>query len=1599
MIDGAQQRDRFLPALKEGYFNVDELRFEQLVAMSARLASKLAFYDSNNKTEFDPDGPDSENVDETSWAGLFNNDEALLLAQIVSRDPEPNRAVALHGTNNDRSKAIDDLGADFKRWGEALASTDYGRPVSKRIRRLESEATRYEKDKRAQLLFLVAGLKTIRQFALAQLAHSLKSRSHDPAVGLLIAFLQLYQGTQDQINRFTDRHVDFYYQDCLHFQPKAGVPESVHLLCERDAATPEVAVQRGTKFIAPKGPDGSEAVYIAEDEVIVSDANVGALAELRMEHDPLISPEHELNYVTRANQTWFDVNDQETHPASGDLQTIFTGAKREGSSPAAEDALIGLAIASPALFLAEGKRDIRITLWLDDSAEVDHDAIEKINQHKTGGAGRLTDVFDRYIKLQKHLLGQEESSNEHLADELVHAAVNLAFHLADQFEHAKQTLAEATSFAEELAGKAKSFSKQEALAEQQEYQTATLVDKLKLTSNALPHKLEHAAETLVAAKRRAKSLADQVAVLPHKLVDEATLLGRALDLADELASEVKGLIQEDALAKNLERQAKPLVVKLEHAAKTLTTATARVETLPSEMKVLVEEVGRLADSLVREVRKLIDKLGPVEGLLQKLRDKEKPGVEGYFGEAKAVATMLAVEAKPRLYTKDVHPGSYFDVFLTQVFLHKARKAQAADQESMLPQKISAQVQLRAGKLFSRWLLTKWDPQFDWLNKEELKEVRRRWAELSQSREGDKLNLDNPWGRFEFDSGKARRYLRRKPPTQYEGKGPEALERESDRSLDLLSLFHDNSKPPQREAIFTKLLNRIFEVSLTTSTGWHEAKNALVVRAQPRAGRPRSGLEILVSLKPDVAPIVGYTPELHGGSWQTSLPVARIHLRPDAGFYPYSLFDDLILNAIDISVDVEGVRNVVLANDLGMLDPSKPFPPFGPLPRIGSYFVVGSPEVACKNPTSLQINAEWGGLPQESGGFRKYYEGYDSAFDGNCIFQAAVSVLQDGSWQPQGTNGQAIPLFGEETSGKIVNQSSVEVSGRVLRNHFRNTGATLSEDGPELALDAANGLVRLLLIGPSFAFGHAEYPAVLSRTAQQSLGRKFKRKVRVPNSPYTPVIQKITIDYRAETSIQLNGEPRRRSNAAGEKVFHLHPFGSDQIFPGGKVNPPLLPRYDSGGNLFIGLRGTNLKGKLTLLFHLKDRGALRRNASERRLEWAYLSDNEWEILEPKRILSDTTWGFVTPGIVTLDLPNDVTDDNTILPAGFFWLRVSDRTSFDTFANIYSVKAQALKAIRDDSTPETAFSRHGTPMVPVSALPGLLGVMQIGDAFGGRSAESRESMRARVGERLRHKNRAQTPWDYERLVLERFPQVKKAKCFMSTRSRSDAREAIMLAEQPGGAKMRQADDTVPPGEVIVVVLPDLPTAPVFDSGFAPGLNRLELDRIKEYLQSVMPQTARITVSNPVYERIQVRCALDLASGHPTGDSVELIEQTIIEAISPWHDSGYNTLRFDWSIQAEELEGLIEKLDCVESVRKLTLLQIVSDDEDLHVLNVVDGQEAIRVKAMLPGSIPIPTDWHIIELNDESSENTVKNTGIEHMKLGDTFIIGWLRDETTA
>jgi hypothetical protein len=50
----------------------------------------------------------------------------------------------------------------------------------------------------------------IRESARKLLPEALESQIHNPAVGMYVAFIKLYQKVQHKLNRFTAKHLEFY---------------------------------------------------------------------------------------------------------------------------------------------------------------------------------------------------------------------------------------------------------------------------------------------------------------------------------------------------------------------------------------------------------------------------------------------------------------------------------------------------------------------------------------------------------------------------------------------------------------------------------------------------------------------------------------------------------------------------------------------------------------------------------------------------------------------------------------------------------------------------------------------------------------------------------------------------------------------------------------------------------------------------------------------------------------------------------------------------------------------------------------------------------------------------------------------------------------------------------------------------------------------------------------------------------------------------------------------------------------------------------------------------------------------------------------------
>jgi len=784
---------------------------------------------------------------------------------------------------------------------------------------------------------------------------------------------------------------------------------------------------------------------------------------------------------------------------------------------------------------------------------------------------------------------------------------------------------------------------------------------------------------------------------------------------------------------------------------------------------------------------------------------------------------------------------------------------------------------------------------------------------------------------------------------------------------------------RRQDIFLKVFRRIFHIGITSEHGWLAVPEYL-------PSYNGQALTLSFELPPQAPSVVAYNAALHDGQYAVNTPMIRFEINPGAYLYPYGLLRDLRVNGAQIEVDVSGCRDLVLHNNVGQLSAAAPFAPFGPLPKLGSYLVVGSTEMAGKHISAFSVEVEWADLPKINGGFATFYQGYEVNI-ANDDFLATAAVLGKGAWMPAAEQERpTVPLFRTEVRpgrGERIDNRIVWNCKRITHLFEPDDGVSVSQPltyGPA----AKNGFFKFTLAAPAFAFGHEKYPHVLSATLVNNARMKRLRRQRpVPNAPYTPQVNSISVSYRAASTVRID----RIDRNVGEDVdqfIHLYPSGWETLSVASYPAATLLPRFDFAGNLYIGIDAAEMGAVLTLFFQLREDSLplpeieeaahAPRQASDAGLHWFYLAGNEWKALAKSRVISDGTQNFMTSGIVTLSLPSDIGNANSVMPGGSYWLRVSADRDLEKYCSLYDVYAQAVQVQRG---PEVASQ---VPVVLAAAsierskkpLPGITGIVQPIASSGGRAAETRAQLRTRVSERLRHKNRAISAADYETLILQYFPEVYKVKCFANL------------------ATDRGPDDCIRPGHVLIVPLPYWPADKSQDQ--MPMLNGNLMQEIRQFLQELASPWSHIAVENPVYEQIQVRCAVKFAGALGNGYYINLLNRAISDFLTPWQSGrGYHT-HFGWCIRQHDIEAFIGELPYVDSISGFSMLRIASSDAQRFALfdTAAGNAGSPDITPVHPWSIALPATRHAIDVVDDTLPHNPLRTALSRLEIGSNFII---------
>lgn len=679
---------------------------------------------------------------------------------------------------------------------------------------------------------------------------------------------------------------------------------------------------------------------------------------------------------------------------------------------------------------------------------------------------------------------------------------------------------------------------------------------------------------------------------------------------------------------------------------------------------------------------------------------------------------------------------------------------------------------------------------------------------------------------------------------------------------------------------------------------------------------------------------------------------------------YQQFKSVLLKRVNIQVKVEDIRDLQLRNDNSLLNTKTPFQPFGNNPKAGSSFYFANREISSKKLDSLVIKMEWMGLPKN---FGKHYDAYAKTeiiqpAIANDSFKAVLKLLHNRSW------------VNIETAKSIFSQNDDNLSNLINLNYqnFNISGYAFDADNVEPDTNdpfEQSRYFKLELESPDF--GHDLYPIVLNKVAL-STDASIKSLTVYP--PYTPQVKAISLEYTASVEVDLQASPL---NHESSQIFHLHPFGYADIQTLNQDNSTnqqyyLLPNYEEEGSLYIGIRNLQPPQNISILFQMIA-GSGNGEIPQPPINWSYLSGNNWLEFQDTEILSDSTNELIDAGIIRLSIPDKATNQHQLLPNGLHWLRATVKENTTAISDTLDIKTQAIRATfvnqgnvaEHFSKPLAANSIQGF----VTRDPAIKTIQQPYTSFGGKPKEDNRAFTMRVSERLRHKQRAIAPWDYERLVLEHFPQIYKVKCITSATG----------SNNPGAAK------------VTVVVIPDISnTAPFFP--LEPKAPFYLLKEIEAYLQKYTSPFVQIIVKNPHYERIKYRVGIRFHDGYEQGYYLTQLNEDIKRFLSPWAYEEQADITFGSSIHSSSLIYFIENRPYIDYVTNLKLIEQIAIQAGSQGKSDTYYQvnQSNLAQVQHPDAILVSASEHIIDVIGTENYEQEDFEGIGYMIVGIDFVI---------
>lgn len=211
-------------------------------------------------------------------------------------------------------------------------------------------------------------------------------KRNDPHLGLLYAFFRLFEHFQGELNGLTQKHLEFFYTEVLRLKRRDMESDQVHLVFEPAKHLKNHLIKQGTRFKDAKDSKNIDILFDLDEEIVIDKAKVMALKSLYLNHsqgcigevgsDTTPRSFVEGVYIASVANSADGKGGEFKEEQSKNWSTL--GAKLSKYTAPGEVVpqshpfgRIGFILASPVLWLNEGRRDITIKIVCDASGSQD----------------------------------------------------------------------------------------------------------------------------------------------------------------------------------------------------------------------------------------------------------------------------------------------------------------------------------------------------------------------------------------------------------------------------------------------------------------------------------------------------------------------------------------------------------------------------------------------------------------------------------------------------------------------------------------------------------------------------------------------------------------------------------------------------------------------------------------------------------------------------------------------------------------------------------------------------------------------------------------------------------------------------------------------------------------------------------------------------------------------------------------------------------------------------------------------------------------------------------------------------------------------------